>query len=349
VLFYLSSLLQDFFGPARLLQSYAVLISLALYTGFFACLLLIPRLCGRLPQDRGREFSVNAEAAKGKPTGTGVIFISIWIVIVFFFAPLNSSQIILLILTWLAMLTGYLDDRSTVSWGELRKGVLDLAISLAASVTLYYLREPLFWLPFVSAPVAIHPALFIAISTGVLWVSINTTNCTDGVDGLSGTLSLIALITMGIIFYFIMGHVDISKYLLVPHLADGAQWAVIIFAFCGCLMGYLWHNAFPSKVLMGDAGSRALGFFIGLCVMVSGNPFLLLVTSTIILVNGGTGLVKVALLRFFKIRIFSSIRFPLHDHMRKNLFWSPNQVLIKFMIMQVLVAIALLGVFFKIR
>jgi phospho-N-acetylmuramoyl-pentapeptide-transferase len=349
VLFYLSSLLQNFFGPARLLQSYAVLISLALYTGFFASVLLIPRLCGWLPQDRGREFSINAEAAKGKPTGTGIIFISICVIIVFFFAPLNISQIILLVLTWLAMQTGFLDDRSAVSWGEYRKGILDLAISFAASVTLYYLREPLFWLPFISGPIAIHPAVFIAISTAILWISINTTNCTDGVDGLSGTLALIALIAMGVIFYFIMGHVDISRYLLVPHLEDGAQWAVIIFAFCGCLMGYLWHNAYPSKVLMGDAGSRALGFFIGVCVMVAGNPFLLLVTSTIILVNGGTGLVKVALLRFFKIRILSSVRFPLHDHMRKNLSWSPTQVLIKFMIMQVLVTIALLGVFFKIR
>jgi phospho-N-acetylmuramoyl-pentapeptide-transferase len=132
-------------------------------------------------------------------------------------------------------------------------------------------------------------------------------------------------------------------------MADGAQWAVFIFALAGVLMGYLWHNAFPSKVLMGDAGSRALGFFIGMCVIISGNPFLLLMTSTIILINGGTGLLKVALLRFFKIRILHTIRFPLHDHMRKNRSWSPTQVLIKYMIMQVLITLAVIGMFFKIR
>ena len=114
-------------------------------------------------------------------------------------------------------------------------------------------------------------------------------------------------------------------------------------------MGYLWHNAYPSKVLMGDAGSRALGFFIGVCVMVGGNPFLILATSTIMSINGGMGLLKVALLRFFHIRIFNDIRFPLHDEMRKKRGWSPTQVLIKFVIMQLLITVALIGIFFKVR
>ena len=117
----------------------------------------------------------------------------------------------------------------------------------------------------------------------------------------------------------------------------------------GLVMGYLWHNAFPSKCLMGDAGSRALGYFIGVCVMVSGNPFIIFATSSIIFINGGMGLLKVALLRFFKIKIFENIRFPLHDHMRKNRGWSPTQVLLKFMIMQLLVTSAVLGIFLKIR
>lgn len=114
-------------------------------------------------------------------------------------------------------------------------------------------------------------------------------------------------------------------------------------------MGYLWHNAFPSSVLMGDAGSRALGFFIGVCVMISGNPFMIFATSTIISINGGVGLVKVALKRFLHISIFENTRFPLHDHMRKNLGWSPTQVVIKFLIMQLLITVVILGIFFKVR
>ncbi len=352
MLYYLASTLHHYFGPFRLLQSFAVLIILALYTGFFLCVFLLPKAYFFLPKDRGREFSVNADAAMGKPTGAGVIFISIFVAITFLIAPLNLSQIAMLVFTWVVMLTGYLDDRSVNSWSEYLKGALDLALSIGASLVLYYLYfhgKIVYWLPFISTEVAVHPAIFLTVSTLVLWVSINTTNCTDGVDGLSGTLVLLALISLGIIFYFVLGHVKISAYLLIPHLKDGAQWAVLIFALSGVLMGYLWHNAFPSKVLMGDAGSRALGFFIGLCVIVSGNPFLLLMTSGMILINGGTGLLKVALLRFFKIRILHNIRFPLHDHMRKNRLWSPTQVLLKFMILQVLITLALLGLLFKIR
>jgi phospho-N-acetylmuramoyl-pentapeptide-transferase len=356
MLYYLGALLQNIFGPARLLQSFTVLIGLALYSGFIITERVLPECYRFLPGDRGREFTLTAEAAKGKPTGAGSIFITIFVVLCFLFTPMNTVQTGILLLTWLTMLTGFLDDRSITSWGEYRKGFLDLIISLAASFLLYYsFRKSApdgriyFWLPFITHHVYIPEGVYITVSAIMLWTSINTTNCTDGVDGLSGTLVLIALITLGSIFYFILGHKVIATYLLVPPIATGANWAVMTFALSGVLMGYLWHNAYPSQVLMGDAGSRALGFYIGACVMFTGNPFLILATSSIIFVNGGMGLMKVALLRFFKIHIFESIRFPLHDHMRKNHGWSPAQVLIKFMIMQLLITVALLGLFFKVR
>lgn len=354
MIYQLASVLREYFGPARLLQSYTVLIALALYTGFFLTYWLLPKFYDKLPHDRGREFTATAEAAKGKPTGSGVVFITIFVLISLLFCPLDWLHYTILVLTWIMMLTGYLDDRSVKSWGEYRKAILDLIISVAASFALYYgcrgddgiIR---FWLPFISRPVAVAPWLYILISTILLWASINTTNCTDGVDGLSSTLVLLGLMTMGLIFYFILGHKDIAAYLLVPHIQDGAQWAVLIFALSGVLMGYLWHNAFPSKVLMGDAGSRALGFFMGVCVMVSGNPFMILATSSIIFVNGGLGLLKVALLRFFKIKIFENIRFPLHDHVRQKLNWSATQVLIKFLILQLLITGAMVGILLKVR
>lgn len=354
MIYTLASIFVKYFGPIRLFQSYAVLIGLALFTGFFVTVFLLPKFYSKLPHDRGREFTATAELAKGKPTGSGVVFITFYVLITFLFVPLNTAQIGVLILTWLTMLTGYLDDRSTNSWGEYKKAVLDLILSLLASFLLCYecmndLGFITFWVPFTSKFLNVSPLLFIVISTVMIWASINTTNCTDGVDGLSSTLVLLGLVTLGFIFYFVLGHIDFSKYLLVPFIEDGASWAIMIFALAGVLMGYLWHNAFPSKVLMGDAGSRALGFFIGVCVMKSGNPFLIFATSSIIFVNGGMGLLKVALLRFFKIKIFANIRFPLHDHMRQKRNWSATQVLLKFMIMQILITVAVLGLIFKVR
>ena len=358
MLYHLGVFLQTFWGPARLLQSYTVLIALVLYTGFFVTNWILPKFYDILPHDRGREFTIkeNAEAAKGKPTGAGSVFISIYALICIIFVPMGILQAGILILTWLTMLMGFLDDRSITSWGEYLKGFLDLVIAILTALLIYFFisRQNAdgnvhFWFPFISNPVNVHPAVFVAISVILIWASINTTNCTDGVDGLSGSLVLIALLTLGAVFYFILGHKDIAAYLLVPHLQDGAKWAWMTFGFAGVLMGYLWHNAFPSSVLMGDAGSRALGYFIGVMVLISGNPLLIFATSTVIFLNGGMGLLKVFLLRFFHIKIFENIRFPLHDHMRKNKGWSTTQVLLKFMILQLLITVAVLGLFLKIR
>lgn len=356
MLYYLGSYLQTFFGPARLFQSYTVLIALALYSGYFSIYKLLPKFYDVLPHDRGREFTLTAEAAKGKPTGAGVVFISFFVLLCLIFVPMGWFQGAVLGLTWITMMTGFLDDRSVTSWGEYLKGALDLIVAVLTSLLLYYFAKQksadgivYYWLPFVSHQIAVHPVVYVIVGVVMLWACINTTNCTDGVDGLSGTLVLIALITMGTIFYFILGHTDIAKYLLVPHLEEGAKWAVMTFALAGVLTGYLWHNAYPSHVLMGDAGSRALGFFIGVLILLSGNPLMCLATSTVIFLNGGMGLVKVALLRFFKIKIFPNVRFPLHDHMRKNRGWSATQVLLKFMIMQLLITVAVIGLFFKVR
>jgi len=356
MLYYLGGLLTQYFGPARLLQSYTILIVLALYTGFIIVRYGLPSFYDKLPHDRGREFTISAEAAKGKPTGSGVIWVTAFTILSLIFVPFDWEKCAIIILTWLMMLTGFLDDASKSSWGEYRKALLDLFISITASVVLaFYLKNNsadgiiYFWIPFYSSTIAVAPWVFVIISTIMLWASVNTTNCTDGVDGLSSTLVLVALITLGAIFYFVLGHKDIAAYLLVPHLVDGAAWAVMTFCLAGVLMGYLWHNAYPSQVLMGDAGSRALGFFIGVGVMVTGNPFMILATSLVIFINGGLGLVKVALKRFFHISIFKNVRFPLHDHMRKNHDWSPTQVLLKFMMIQILVTLAVVGIIFKIR
>ncbi len=84
-------------------------------------------------------------------------------------------------------------------------------------------------------------------------------------------------------------------------------------------------------------------------MLASGNPFLVLVVATVVLVNGGTGLLKVALLRFFRIPIFRSVRYPLHDHMRKNLGWSNTQVLVRFMLLQAVGTPLLLMLLLKLR
>lgn len=349
MLFSLAETLESFFGPFRLFTSHLFLIVAGTIGGFLVTVLLIPQSFAWLPSDRGRTFAVEGHVAKGKPTGAGVVFISVFAVISVLIVPWGWRQLSILALTLAAMITGYLDDRSDHPWSEYLKGALDLVISLAAAFMLYTGPHHIFWLPFTNAPIDVSAFVFIPVATVLIWASINSTNCTDGVDGLSSTLVLLALISLGAFLYLIVGNTEISAYLLLPFYAESASWAIMVFVLVGSLAGYLWYNAYPSAVLMGDAGSRALGFFIGVAIILTGNPLMILLSSTVILVNGGTGLVKVALLRFARVRIFHTIRFPLHDHFRHTRNWSNSQVLIRFALIQILIVILLFGLFMKVR
>ena len=101
-------------------------------------------------------------------------------------------------------------------------------------------------------------------------------------------------------------------------------------------------NASPSRLLMGDAGSRAIGFFLALAVLKTGSPLLYIPAALVLIVDGGLGLFKVFLLRFFKIKILKNTRTPIHDHMRKNKGWSDTQVVFRFAIVQIVISLALL-------
>ncbi len=345
---WLGEQLTQFWGPFRLFNSYLFLASIGAAMAALSTWFALPRLWDRLPHDQGRVYAVDAEKAKGKPVGAGLIFVSVFAIVALLVMPFDWRVVGVVGCIVLSMLEGYLDDRSH-GWGEYRLGALDLGVSLLGAVTLCQFQDYVIWLPLFKTPFTISPWLFIPLATAVLWVMINATNCTDGVDGLSASLSILAFIYLGGILYGVVGHQDISRYLLVPHYADGANWALMAFIMVGCLAGYLWHNSLPSAVLMGDAGSRPMGLLLGLLVMASGNPFLIFVVTGVVLVNGATGLLKVALLRFFRISIFKGIRYPLHDHVRHTLGWSDTQVLVRFVLLQAIGTPILLVLLFKVR
>ncbi len=349
MLYLLGQFFEPYFGPFRLFKSHLLLSGLGLSAGFFLTLFLLPKFYKLLPSDRGRQFAAESHAAIGKPTGSGSVFISIFIILALLVTPLDWKIFLLLAITFLNMISGFLDDKSITAWGEYKKGVIDLLLAVASAMILCGCSDITVWLPFTKVMFTLSPFIFVPLATILIWASINATNCSDGVDGLSGTLVLIALISLGGFLYFIVGHQLISNYLLVPHYHDAAKYSIMTLTLAGTLAGYLWHNANPSHVLMGDAGSRAIGFFIGIIVIKTGNPFIILIVASVLLINGGTGLIKVALLRFFKISIFKTIRFPLHDHFRINKKWSNTQVLIRFTLIQIIIIIVLLALIIKIR
>jgi phospho-N-acetylmuramoyl-pentapeptide-transferase len=285
--------------------------------------------------------------------GGGIIFIPIFVLVSLLTVPAEPRSLEMLVCLVLAMFVGFGDDRSKANgeggWHEYKLGAFDLLISLFAAMVLCQFHATLIWLPILKAPILVPALIYIPLASVLIWVSINATNCTDGVDGLSGSLSALTFFYLGILLYGVVGHAEIAKYLLVPHYPDGPSWGITAFIMVGCLSGYVWYNAAPSAVLMGDAGSRPLGLLLGMLVLATGNPLLILVVAGVVLVNGATGLVKVALLRFFKIGIFHNVRYPLHDHVRHKYGWSNTHVLVRFMILQALLTPILLVLILKVR
>jgi len=336
-------------GPFRLLSSYIFLAGLGTALGAFVTWWVLPRYWHLLPTDKGREYAIDAEKSIGKPMSAGVIFIPIFVILCLLTVPFDWRFAGILACVTVAMIVGFMDDRSIGGWSEYRLGAIDLVIAFMASVFICQLEPYTIWLPLYKDAIIVSPALFLPAATILIWVSINATNCTDGVDGLSSSLSGMGLLFLGAISYGIVGHADIAAYLLVPHYPMGADWAIMGFVMVGCLAGYLWHNSYPSAVLMGDSGSRPIGLLLGVMVLACGNPFLILVVAFVVLVNGATGMIKVALLRFFKIGIFGQVRYPLHDHVRHNMGWSNTQVLVRFMLLQAVGTPILLVLLLKIR
>lgn len=285
---------------------------------------------GKLPKDLGREFAHNGKLSAGKPRGAGFIFIIVFTAVAFITGKINVELSIYLILVAAAMMTGFLDDCSRAPWGELKKGLLDLVIAVMLAVTYLNFNNSDIYLVSVNKVFHMNQIVFGVLAVVLIWVSINVTNCADGVDGLSGSLTIVTLMSI----------FAINRLL---NIDSGFSYFILLFIIC--ILGYLWYNATPSVLMMGDAGSRAMGLFISIAVLKTGCPFLYIPLALVLILDGGLGLLKVSLLRFLKIHIMKNVRLPFHDHVRKVWNWSNTQCVFRFVIIQSVICIAIVYLF----
>ena len=297
---------------------------LGLLLGFALSVALIALLRDKLPQDHGRAFAVNGEKSKGKARGSGVVFVPVFAAVTLLVTPFYWERCAYLFLTLAAMLTGYLDDRADLPWSELKKGLLDLAICLLTLFTFVNTHDS-FGFSLFGWRVALPLWLFAPIALFLLWAFINCCNCADGVDGHFGTLAVIALGSLGYALYA---------------FRDRSDYALMALVLIGCVLAYLLFNASPSLVMMGDAGSRAIGLFLGILVLQTGNLLLCIPFAIVILLDGGLGLLKLAVMRTFHSKTFMMwLLTPLHDEARKKRHWSDTQTVFRFTVVQLICAL----------
>ena len=301
---------------------------------FAITLILLKFLPGEkiiLGHDRGRKYAQGSEVNIGKPTGVGFYFILVFLLVssifCFLISPVTSDKGFFesgnvvtglgfgLLAVLAEMVTGWLDDRSKNAWNEYIKGALDFVVSLIAGFIVVHFFGTRVYLAISGTSFDIHPVLFYILAVLLFVVSINATNATDGIDGLSGSLSVIAVITT-----FIMGF-------LAKSLFDDNALLLVVF-FVPALIAYLIFNFNPSKMLMGDAGSRSLGFFIAFFLIYCRIPILYFIVGLPFLCDGGISIVKITVGRLTKKKIilFKNITTPLHDELRKNRKFSVKKV-----------------------
>ncbi|MBO4266930.1 MAG: phospho-N-acetylmuramoyl-pentapeptide-transferase [Lachnospiraceae bacterium] len=304
-----------------------------LVLSFALTIILMKALASKMPHDQGRAFAVDGTLSKGKVRGVGIIFVLVFAICSIIFDFLDLERLIYTLVIVATMLTGFFDDASEKPWNEYLKGALDLMLGAAVAVTYLYYNGNCFYVAFpwnITITIPYVPAAILIMA--LVWMSINVTNCTDGVDGLSASLCIITLLSFMI--FGIIGAYDMNTY--------------FILYFIVVLVAYLWYNANPSTMLMGDAGSRAMGMMIAVTALICGYPLLYIPFAAVMIFDGGLGLVKVALLRFFKIKILVNTRCPLHDQARKVKEWSNTQVVFRFCVIQSMINIILLAFMFSV-
>ncbi|MCR5479183.1 MAG: phospho-N-acetylmuramoyl-pentapeptide-transferase [Ruminococcus sp.] len=314
----LYNILDDLGNSLKMKGLSTAIMFLASFVLVVICLKVFRRV---LPKDQGREFAVNGSLSEGKARGAGIIFVTCFVFLTALFIPLSMEIVLYMVLIYIAMLSGYFDDASDEPWGNLKKGLIDLVVSGGIAGVYYYYNSSRIFIAVIEKSFTVPPVVFIILATILVWASINVTNCADGVDGLCTILCMIS------IFF-------INRMLVDTHMMS---MGMIMLSVLG---GYLWYNCSPSTILMGDAGSRALGVLLALMCLKTGSPLVFIPFAFMLIVDGGMGLIKVSFIRFLKIKGFmKNIRTPIHDHVRKNKGWSDTQVVTRFSIVQIIICI----------
>jgi phospho-N-acetylmuramoyl-pentapeptide-transferase len=296
-----------------------------------------------------REEGPQAHRAKaGTPTMGGVLINAAVAVPTLVFGDLSNRYVwVALLATLLAMAIGVGDDWRKVSRQHNRglsgkeKLVLQAVIGLAvgiASVALFTGRpDP----THVSVPFLknVHPDLglagYVLFAAVVVVGSSNAVNLTDGLDGLAIGSTLVAAATLALLAY-ISGNARAANYLLVPHVPGTGELSVFLASIVGAALGFLWFNAHPAEVFMGDTGSLALGAALGTVAVLIKQEVLLVFVGGLFVVEAASVILQVGSFKLTGRRLFRMA--PLHHHF-ELVGWPESKVIIRFWIVAILFAL----------
>ena len=351
-------------------RSAAAFVSALLLTFVFGPV-IIGRLRAMAVHQVVREGTPDSHAGKGTtPTMGGLIILAATFVPVLMWARLSNRYVLLAmgVTAWMGMI-GFLDDYLKLRQkreGKKNEGLVE-RYKLAGQITcglglgLILLLFPVSTLPGASTTlpffkyVLVVPAVAWAAWMYIPWVTFiltgfsNAVNLTDGLDGLAAGLMAIAVLTLGL-FAYVAGRVDTSAYLQIFYMRGAGELTVFCAAVVGACIGFLWYNAHPAQVFMGDTGSLALGGALGSIAILLKSEFLLLIVGAVFVAETVSVILQRTVFKYRRKRfgleyakqnrVFK--RAPLHHHFELS-GWPETQVVIRFWIIGILCAILALS------
>jgi phospho-N-acetylmuramoyl-pentapeptide-transferase len=290
---------------------------------------------------------------EGTPTMGGILIIVAVVVPTLLWANLANRSVWLMIFTTLSLgLLGFLDDYLHVVRRE-RKGLLgrwkltgQIGVGLIVGAAILLLkpfgpREPMTAtsIPFLKNVVLNLGLLYIPFVALVVTASSNAVNLADGLDGLAIGLVIPPAIAFGGLAY-LSGNAIFSKYLNLPFLESSGELAVYAAALVGASLGFLWYNAHPAQIMMGDTGSLALGGSLGMLAVLVKRELLLVIVGGIFVAETLSVAIQVFSFKYRGKRVFRMA--PLHHHF-ELLGWPETRVVVRFWIIGILLALVTLS------
>ncbi len=299
------------------------------------------------------------QVKRGTPTMGGLIILFSIVIAVLLWADVSNMYLLLIFLATLVMgLVGFLDDYLK-SILKFKKGLIgrykllgQISVGLLLGLVIYY--HPFFdgihsntSVPFFKNLEIDFGWFYILFIIFVLTGSSNAVNLTDGLDGLAAGLSAIAFIALAGMAY-VTSNVKFSDYLNIIYLPGTEEIAIFCMAVFGAAMGFLWYNAYPAEIFMGDTGSLALGTAMGTAAILLKKELLLLLIAGVFIAEVVSVIIQTTYFKYTRRRYGEGRRIfkmaPIHHHFELK-GWHETKVVIRFWIVGILLALLSLSTF----
>jgi phospho-N-acetylmuramoyl-pentapeptide-transferase len=283
---------------------------------------------------------------KGTPTMGGVMILLSMTISILLWADLRNGYVWSVLAVTLGFgMVGFADDflkvtkRNSKGLSGKTKLILQTAIALAATAWIVIImREPLstsLAVPFFKSILIDLGWAFFPFAIFVMIGSSNAVNLTDGLDGLAVVPVMIAAACFAVFSYFV-GNAIFANYLLINHVPGTGELAVVCGALVGAALGFLWFNAPPASVFMGDTGSLSMGGALGAVSVVTKHEIVLAIVGGLFVLETVSVIVQVASFKLTGKRVFMMA--PLHHHFEKK-GWKEPTIVIRFWIIAMILAL----------